>query len=539
MRTKSFLNLIRLNLDISIPLLLMFPLYAILYKIYIPRVNAFGCFDDCFNYLGGYFIANGKHIYSDFFFNHQPIPAFLSFIIQTATSTINIFELLLRHRQFLLLFGFLFNAFLIIRFRFAAVVFVLIYELSKFYVFGDRFLAEAIIVYPSVYLAGVLLEKLTKRKLQSIDYYLAPVFTWFIIFSREPYIPLALFLFVMILWTPPGGALPRRGKFDKIRKISVMIFGSLCLLTLFYIFDLKEYFFNVVTFNQVAVLPFDINVKMFGPKLLQIFFYPIYIFFYGGWNILKQLLIGLAIVFLIYVALLIRDRRFKQVLLILSVLALANLRIVLPGALFYESFHMIIWYGLFIFITGFLIFTYANNKMLKIFSLTILSLFLFSLVSSRSYFANEKIDEHQEFFGNFGEILQMGEVARILSNKNDSLFLDRSDDLIYWQAKRLSSYRYTWYTSQMNHFSKYTDARLEMFKTNPPDFYKEFGTCPKKTEIPDASLPSFVKNDYVRLYNLDSPSCLFVRKEKLKEISDEQWQKAKDFLYHLPRTTMP
>ena len=147
---QKILKLVRSNLNLLIPLILLLPLYVILYKIYIPRVNAFGCFDDCFNYLGGYFIANGKHIYSDFFFNHQPIPAFLSYFVQTLTNPINIFDLVLRHRQFLMLFGLLFNVLLIIRFRLPAFLFVIIFELSKFYVFGDRFLAEGIIVYPIV-----------------------------------------------------------------------------------------------------------------------------------------------------------------------------------------------------------------------------------------------------------------------------------------------------------------------------------------------------------------------------------------------------
>src|SRR3989344_1861502 len=154
-------------LILLILLFLLIPLYVILYKIYIPRVNAFGCFDDCFNYLGGYFIANGKHIYSNFFFNHQPIPAFLSYIIQTVTHPINIFDLVLRHRQALMLFGLLFNALLIIRFRLPAFLFVIIFELSKFYVFGDRFLAEGIIVYPIVYLTGVVLLKLSNEKRQA------------------------------------------------------------------------------------------------------------------------------------------------------------------------------------------------------------------------------------------------------------------------------------------------------------------------------------------------------------------------------------
>lgn len=502
-------------------ILALIPVYIILYKIYIPRVNAFGCFDDCFNYLGGFFIANGKHIYSDFFFNHQPIPAFLSFIIQVITHPINIFELLLRHRQFILLWGFLFNVLLVVRFRAPAFMFVLTYELSKFYVFGDRFLAESIIVYPVVYLAGILFSKLDNHKLSSIDYTLSAIFAWFIIFSREPYIPLALLLFTAILF----------GKFHKVKKLSIAIFVVLSGLIILYISDLKEYFFNLVTFNYVAVLPDELNTQMFGPKPIQIFFYPLYVFFYGGWNIFKQLLIGINILFLIYFVLLIKDRFFKPALFIFVLLGISNFRFVLPGHLFYESFHMITWYSLFIFVTFFLIFNYSRYKLLRVFSLVLIILLLVSHVTSKFYFANEKVDQHFELLVNFGEVMSIGEVVKILSNDGDTLFLDRSDDLIYWQAKRLSPYKYTWYTSQMNHFSKYTSAREEMFKNNPPDFYKEFGSCPKKVEMEDASLPKFIKSNYSRLYSNKLPSCLFVHKKKVAAISTQQWQKAKSFSY--------
>ena len=268
-------KLIKSNLPVIILLFLLIPFYAILYKLYIPRITAFGCFDDCFNYVAGYFIANGKHIYSDFFFNHQPIPAIISYFVQTATHPINIFELILRHRQFLLLFGFLFNALLIVRFRYIAIPFILTFELSKFYVFGDRFLAEGLIVYPLVYLFGIVLLKLSKQKLFTIDYLLSAILSWFVIFSREPYIPLAVLLFVIILW----------GKFEKFKKRSLGIFAILTAVLLVYIGDLKEYFFNVVSINQAAslavVMPANINSSMFGPKPMQIFFYPIYIFSYG------------------------------------------------------------------------------------------------------------------------------------------------------------------------------------------------------------------------------------------------------------------
>ena len=115
--------------------LLLFGLVVLcifLYKIYMPRVNAFGCFDDCDNFMGGYLLLQGKKLYSEIFFNHNPFMAYLSFIVQFVTHPQNLYELILRHRQFLLLFSFVFNVILFLRFGLPAFAFTIFYELTKF-----------------------------------------------------------------------------------------------------------------------------------------------------------------------------------------------------------------------------------------------------------------------------------------------------------------------------------------------------------------------------------------------------------------------
>ena len=86
-------------------------------------------------------------------------------------------------------------------------------------------------------------------------------------------------------------------------------------------------------------------------------------------------------------------------------------------------------------------------------------------------------------------------------------------------------------------FKKFTDVRLQMFKYNPPDFYREYGSCPKEYDPGiNYRLPDFIKNDYVRLFNDGKESCLFVKKSKLKNITSEQWKKANEFLFSLDKT---
>lgn len=506
-------------------ILFLIPLYLVLYKIYIPRINAFGCFDDCNNFMGGYYLLQNKMMFTDFFFNHQPFMAYISVGIQYITHPENIFELILKHRQFVLLFSFISNAILIVRFKYPAVLFVITFELSKFYLFGDRFLAEGLIIYPLVYLVGLVITKFSKNNLTTIDYILAPVFAWFVIYMREPFIPLTLVLFATILFEE---------KIKLAKLWSFVIFTVLSLVTLIS-FNIPEYFFNVVTVNYQAVLPSDIKADMFGNRFFQALFYPIYIFFYGKWNILHQLLAIISTVFIINLVVLIKNKQSLLVGIIVIILGLSNIRVVIPGSMFYEAFHMLVWFGLFIYITGFLVVSNYKNKAIFYTSILLLALGFITFVSSKSYFPKENYNQHAQLLENYGEIMQQGNVISALSNPGDTLFLDASDDLIYWQAKLPSPYKYSWYTSAMPMFKKYTDERLQMFHKNPPVFYKEYGSCPKKGDIgANYRLPDFVQKEYIRLHNMDKPSCLFVRSDKISMITKAQWDKALESLYHLP-----
>ena len=256
--------------------LLLIPIYIILYKIYIPRVNAFGCFDDCFNIVAGYFISKGKILYEQIPYNHNPLMAYVSFFIQSISSPQNIFELILRHRQFILLFGFFVNLLILFRFGIPALGFVLFFEFSKFYIFGDRFLAESIVVYPIVYLFALFWNKLKKNKIYNADYILSAVLVWFIIFAREPFVPLAIFLFFSILFGKP---------FNTYKKLSISIFFILSAVTLL-LMPLKEYIYDVFYINFSGVFAYEANSSdLFGQGFIKIFFYPFYILFGGEWNL--------------------------------------------------------------------------------------------------------------------------------------------------------------------------------------------------------------------------------------------------------------
>jgi len=504
---------------------LLVPIYIILYKIYIPIINAFGCFDDCFNFAGGYFLGKGKTLFSEIYFNHQPLMAYISLLIQRYANPINIYGLLLSHRQSLILFSFVFQVLLCWRFGIIGLVSMFIYEFTKFWVFGDRFLAEGYIVYPLIYLIGLMMITIQKRRVYSIELIFASVCTWFVVFMREPYIPLALFLFFLII---------RKKINTPVGFISLLIFFTLTAL-LFCLFPVQDYVNNVIILNILTMLkkgltPNHSSMNVFLLELLKSFFYPLYIFISGLWTENRIILITLSSMYLLSTIMIVKSKKnvFLSFFLFIA-LGLANFRPTKPGLQYYQAFYMIVWYGLFTFSTMYIFYEVASNMRKKyVFFVCTIPLMLYIFFSPRS-FIYQNTDSHAEFIINYGHYIGIGEVIKALSQPNQTMFTDGNEELLYWQAKRSSAYQYSfYYPAEKN--SKYYAARLQMFIQNPPDFYYDF-CIPVVPSEP--SIPADFIHLYRRLYEYGKPSCLYLKASLIPTITSEQWKKAKEFEYTL------
>lgn len=494
--------------------------YVVLYKILIPRVTAFGCFDDCFNYVGGYFLLHHKKLFSEIFFNHMPLMAYASMLIQWATHPQNIYELVLRHRQALLFVGFFSEVLLTLRFGIKILPFALLYEFTKFYLFGDRFLAEGFIVYPLVYMFGIYCEQTTQKVKQARDSFVAAFTTWIVIFSREPYALAALFLYGLILF----------GIKKKQTIIgSLVFFLGLSAITIS-VQNISDFIFNVITINFNSVATESGQTHIFSIDAYKIFLYPLILLFQNNFSFFGKIEFVFALMFVALSGYFLWKKKYIFVGTIWILLGLTNLRFISPGTVFYAAFHLLPWYALCLAAIVFFLSTIISTqiKLFAVFAAILLGTFLF--IFSKDSYIHDVINQQNELITNFGIPMQVGNVIHALSQPTDSLFLDGSDDIIYFVAKRYSPYKYSWYTSLMPDFPVYLHARIVMFRKNPPDFY--YGNCPTETRK-QYLLPSFVKNDYIRLYNQKKPSCLWVKKSKLPSISQLQWQKASEQLYYL------
>lgn len=483
--------------------LLLIPVFAIGYKTNNSLINSFGCFDDCHVFSTAYFMTQGKTIYSEIFFNHNPFMPYLSYVIQLTTDPRSVYELLLRHRQAIFFISIIFNLLLLIRFRYRALGFILIFELTKFYTFGNRFLPEAIIVYPLVFLFGVGWEKLRSHRVNRLDLVIAAITTWFIIFMREPYVPLALFLYGYLLWKPN----------KKWQLISLGIFITISLVTLFTL-PLKDFYFNVITFNLLETVGKEVSGNtVFGLDFLKIIFYPFFILFpFGDSGYYRQLLIFESIFFVILLIFNFKLISKKLLLFMFFVLALSNIRFTDPGVAFYAAYHMNVWYALFVFSLILLMSNIKEKQKL----LTAITVFIGIVVFavSKDAIIWQKVDQHEQLLTNYGQQMLYVQIIEKLSFPADTLFLDGWDELIYSQVKLPSSYKYSHFTSQMPNIKLYREARSIMFQENPPTFY--YGTC---REDVGQKLPRNVRGQYIQVFHDGKPTCLYVLKTKYEKIN--------------------
>ncbi len=507
---------------LTIWFILLIPVYYFLYKIYIPKINAFGCFDDCFNYVGGYFIGKGKQLYSQIYFNHMPLMAYLSLVIQHYGHPVNIYALLLQHRQFLLVFGFVFDVFICWRFGITGFAYTLLYEFSKFYVFGDRFLAEGFIVYPLVYLTGLGLHTLRKKPVFHWEIVLTALCLWFVVFMREPYVLVAIFLFGIII---------RPVFFKNVGKIALAIFFILTA-GLFILFPVRDFVYNVITLNLQTGLPSELQAgHFFGTGVVKSFFYPLYILIAGRWNDFRIQLICLTVVFGFSVFLWLKTKKNMWVLgFLFIVLGLANLRPAIPGLQYFEAFHEINWYGIFLFSSLYLFYEmlWVVRKR-YIFFIIIGCLVAYVLFSPRS-FIYQHVDEQTEFITNYGNYLQISEVIKAVTVPQQTLFTNGADEFLYVASGRSSSYSYSFYYP-IRFKDKYYNAMIDMFTHDPPDILYDFCTpdAPVHPRFPSQFLPF-----YAQWYSEGKPTCLYIKKSLVSGLTQQQRAKAQEFLYYLP-----
>ena len=482
--------------------LYIFIFFSTSYQLY-NRVGVFGCGDECINYTAAHFLNTGKSLYTEVFFNRQPIMAYASLAVQWVTHPTNLYSLVLYHRIAFMVYAFIMGVLLILRFNLPALCFLILYEGTKFYVYGYQFIGEAVIVYPLVYVLATVWQALQQKKIWNIDWYLVPAFVALVFWTREPYIPTAFAALVSFIWV-----------LRKNTRVYTSVFLSLILCIVPYLMiPIDEYVRQVIEVNAgVASAALDIK------SLLYAFGYPVAVFISGKQSYFRMIEIG--IMLLVVLGIYFGKRNIKQfisLLVVFGVLGFAAIRSVPPGVMYFEAFHMLPWYGLVCMICAQLVTSIPVQK-IKTIVLVVYVLFSLWAFAAPAAFVWEKVDKLAEFESQYAKYSHYSSAIKLLTSPRQKIFLDMWDDVIYWESGRDSSYPYSMYIPVEAGVSPYKEARVTMFRDGPPDIYY---SCPA-LQTAYNSLPEFVSPKYTQLLSRGAPSCLYVRSEYLVTISRGQ-----------------
>lgn len=477
-------------------LILVVGLFIFLFSSYIcyQYRSSFNFVDEYDNIVAAQFMMQGKTLFKDIFHNRQLGPVYISVAIQQALHPINLYKLILYHRLFVLLVTVIFGMVFLWRFKLPALIAVFFVEIARYFFFGMMFQGESMIIYPVLYLAALTFGE---ESLGLVDLLLAGFFAFFTVFMRETYIPLVIFLLGYLLY---------RNWRSRLRFVSLEIFiilSGIILLTV----PLQDYLYSLFYVNSHAGFESEFNPIV---SLL----YPLYIFIKGSWNYTKTVYSFISLAF-------ISSGIYIQFPVVIIILALSVPRALLPGTELFGAYKLYVWFAL---LTYFSAYRLAKRKILV--GMFLLLAALSAVMLPQAVFKQNVIQKNEfEIF--FNRFETRGEILKSLANTQDTLFIDGYDSLLFATSGLPPSYKYILYYPVVEKIPLYTDERLRMFKESPPTFY--YRDC----LIKGFALPSFVSGEYGELVERGEHICLYVRKEKLSDLSEEQKNKLKDFHYEI------
>lgn len=422
---------------------------------YLNKVFSFHFVDEEHNFTLGKNILKGEVLYEDFFTNHQPIEAISSALVQKISDPLNISQLVKRHRQAIQFYILLGYAFILFYFGKKIIPFVISFELSRFYLLGNLFLSETLVIFPLLIIEGLIIWG-TASKFTSFLFGLCLTICLFLL---APIWPLLIFSSAIYLFKTRSSIKKHFAPFS---------LGIILVLSLVIPFmDPEGYFRYAIQSNlQYTVAA----TSYFGPWYVttpQAFIAP-WISWLGfpqgtetQWIIrLLSIILTLQIIFAL------KRKAYFNIFLILAILGLSNLRFYPPGQQFYQGFHLLPWYSSLLFLVS--SFSVINLPK-KLTSILIILLIAFS-----GYFAQPLFKNHdliKQFDINYSHQQYIGNIVEALRDSDDILYVFPDQWLIYWQSNAKQGYKSFGYYIWSSHMPELKQQVQNLFSNSTPTFF--------------------------------------------------------------------
>lgn len=465
--------------------------------------------DEEHNIVLGNFLLKGEKMYEDIFNNHQPLAPIISAGIQKTTDSNSIYLLIKRHREFMIFWTLVWATILIIYFSYKIVPFIVFFELSKIVLLGNLFLSESLIIYPLIFLIGVLINDKNIRTWEYI--FIGAIFT-FITFTFAPIWPVILALFFVLI---------AKHLRANIKNYLFFLSGVIPVLTLILNFSsITDYFFDTFYINSKYFIPYGVENNTDGITILS-FITPILSFLSQNQSSSKVLINIISLLLIIVFFLLIKNKKYLTTFLIFLILGLANIRYINPSEQFYRGFHLLPWFALLLFFASFHAVSLYKQASKKTKTMLIL-LMTMGLVQSLNI-AQQSLfklnDSQQELYINYSKQFDSGIIVKSIKLEGETMLISPDEWLIYWQAdithpKKLVNF-YEW----MIRSPELKFIVDDSFANNPPTYVY----C----DCPESSYLYKYLNRYQKIKKHGGEISLYILDNKLKSLSSEQRQRLK------------
>lgn len=521
---------------IHILLLLFF--FALQFIFLSKRTQSFNFSDENEHLTPAFMmIKDNKSLYEDLSTNHQPLPIFTSYLFFKFIPIANPFMLIERVRQFVFFFSFIGALVLTLRFGIRGLLASTFIELIKFYFLGYHLLAEAIVIFPLMYITGVMFENVflqvkLKRSIiiNRIDDCIFGISIFYIAFNLLPIWPFLLVFSFFYL------------KIRLVKNIffpGILVFFTIPVILLFKEVNTLFWFKETIVNNYLYYMPYETKLSI--DSIIPLLIFP----FLSIKSLHQPVAIYyalLSLLGLINITLILTKNKLDNVLKHRMVsfyflLILLNLRIESMDVGFYTAFHLLPQAA---FLTMFAVCSiFLANKSLPGFygrriyasfvTIFAVAIMIIGTTWWREYAFFDKSNEH---FIQYGEEESIGMAISTIKKKDDRLLAGPQNSFVNIFADISLATRQTAYLPWAHRSLELRNQFNLLLEKTPPAFiyFPESDNPYYKDLIP------ILKEKYTRIQrSFSNNTSLYILSSEIEHRDSVQWKKFSDLLYKPPR----
>lgn len=490
-----------------LPSLVLVLFFVIQWYFFKDRTQSFYFEDETEHLTPAWMMLNfGKRLYLDISTNHQPLPIIFAAIFFRLVQFNTLFLLVERIRQVMFLVSFLGAAWLVCRFSWRGLLASLLVEAIKFYLFGYHLLAESLIMYPAMYMVGVVGELvMIKAQKKWFDDFLMGMAGFWLVFNWLPAIPFVVISSLVYLW-----------RTSKTGRVIYVIAGLVPTLLLFFFIN-PFYWYEETVQNLIKYyLPHEQSFLSLW-DYWQFLLYPVRGFLYLP-QPLPLYLAGISLMFLL--AFIHKTSKEKFILLGLYLMVVSlNLRIVRVNVAFYEAFHLLpLVAGLT------MLALVGSNRPRIVRGVLILGLLVFTVLP----WWRAKADKFNEHFIQYSDFESAASAIAVMKDKNSTLMTGPMHGYVNIRSGVPLADRQNAHLDWSFRSKKLSYEFMDMMANNPPTFIY----FPASENAYYHYLNQILSDRYVRARRSDgNMTSLYVLNERAARLTDAEKQNLNDLYY--------